>query len=93
MTNAAIALEPVIWVAIIGVLAGVLTTFITALAGVVVSLLNRKKVDNLHTLINSNLARQIESAIGEALSRGIIIGVEQERQRNELIEKPIPHER
>lgn len=55
----------------------------TSTAGVIVSLLNRKKVEDLHQLINSNLTRQIEASIAEALARGIATGVEQERKRSE----------
>jgi hypothetical protein len=72
-------IDPIIWVAIIG-FGG---TIIVSVTGVIVSLLNRKRVDQLHTLINSNLARQIEQAIAEALARGIVIGIEQERTRSE----------
>jgi len=64
------SIDPLIAVAAIG-----------ALSSIVVSILNRRKIDNLHTLINSNLTRQIEASIAEALGRGIAIGVEQERSR------------
>ena len=65
---------------------------IGAVSSIIVSLLNRKKIektgdqvgskiDSLHVLINSNLTRQIEASIAEALGRGMAMGIEQERQR------------
>ena len=63
---------------------------IGAISSIIVSLLNRKKIeqtgekiDSLHLLINSNLSRQIAASIAEALERGIAIGIEQERIRGE----------
>ena len=65
-------IDPLVAVAAIG-----------AVTSIVVSVLNRRKIENLHYLINSNLTRQIEASIAEALGRGVAIGVEQERKREE----------
>ncbi len=78
--------DPLIAVAAIG-----------AVSGIVISFLNRRKLDkteakiehtsqqveSLHFLINSNLTRQIEASIAEALARGIMVGVNQERRRKD----------
>lgn len=52
-------------------------------AAVVVSIFAVVKIHSLHIMINSNLARQIQSAVSEAHQLGIAQGIEAERQRVE----------
>jgi hypothetical protein len=50
---------------------------IAAVSNIVSSFINRKKIDNLREQINGGSVKQIEAAF----TRGVTIGIAQERQR------------
>ncbi len=56
---------------------------ITGIVAIIITLLNRRKIKELHVMINSNLTKWIAASVSNALAKGVAKGVEQERVRTE----------
>lgn len=54
---------------------------VAAIFSSMLSFINGRRVQQLHLLINSNLARQIASEVRAALAEGKALGVAEERDR------------
>jgi len=52
---------------------------ITSIAGLIVALRNNKQTKELHTMINSNLDKQIAASVKAAMAEGIAMGLKEGR--------------